>query len=72
MGFEMSEIRIKVPSGIPEKIAKFELERELSRKKRKMKSIESSIEKLDLSEEDVKKFKEARGKAWESRKKKLL
>ncbi len=72
MGFEMSEIKIKVPSGISEKIAKFELERELSRKKRKMKSIKSSIEKLDLSEEDVKKFEEARGKAWKSRKKKLL
>ncbi|MFW6111323.1 MAG: hypothetical protein ACOC6H_04725 [Thermoproteota archaeon] len=68
----MSEIKIKVPSGIPEKIAKFELERQLSWKKRKMKGIKSSIEKLDLTREDVKKFEEARGKAWESRKKKLL
>ena len=68
----MSEIKIKIPSGISEKIAKFELERELARKKRKMKSISSAIEKLGLSEEDAERFEEARGKAWQRRKKKLL
>ncbi len=68
----MPEVKIKVPSGISEKIAKFELERELSRKKRKMKSVRSAIEKLGLTEEDVKKFEEAREKAWQQRKKKLL
>lgn len=68
----MSEIKIKIPSGISEKIAKFELERELARKKRKMKSISSAIEKLGLSEENAKRFEEAREKAWQRRKKKLL
>ncbi len=72
MGLKMPEVKIKVPSGISEKIAKFELERELSRKKRKMKSVRSAIEKLGLTEEDVKKFEEAREKAWQQRKKKLL
>lgn len=73
MGLKMpkTEIKVEVPSGISGKIAKFELERELSRKKRKMKSIRSAIEKLALTEEDAEKFEEAREKAWQQRKKKL-
>ncbi|KXA89223.1 hypothetical protein AKJ57_05650 [candidate division MSBL1 archaeon SCGC-AAA259A05] len=72
MGLEMSDVRVKVPSGIPKKIAKFELENELERKKRRLKSVRTSIRKLDLSEEDVEKFEEAREKAWNQRKKSLL
>lgn len=68
----MPEVRIKVPSEIPEKVAKFELENELERKKRRLRSVKTSIRKLGLSEEDVAKFEEAREKAWKQRKKSLL
>ncbi|MGM0405119.1 MAG: hypothetical protein ACQEQM_03140 [Thermoplasmatota archaeon] len=68
----MSEVKIKIPPGLPEKIAKFELERELNKKSWRLKSIKSSIEKLDLSEEDIDKFEDAREKAWKERKKELL
>ncbi len=68
----MSEVKIKIPPGLPEKIAKFELERELTKKSRRLKSIKSSIEKLDLSEEDIDKFEDAREKTWKERKKELL
>ncbi len=68
----MSEVKIKIPPGLPEKIAKFELERELNKKSWRLKSIKSSIEKLDLSEEDIDKFEDAREEAWKERKKELL
>ncbi|KXB05620.1 hypothetical protein AKJ50_00395 [candidate division MSBL1 archaeon SCGC-AAA382A13] len=71
-GLEMSDVRIKVPSGISKKIAKFELENELERKKRKLRSMKTSIRKLGLSKGDVERFEEAREKAWEQRKKSLL
>jgi len=68
----MSEVKINIPPGLPEKIAKFELERELNKKSWRLKSIKSSIEKLDLSEEDIDKFEDAREEAWKERKKELL
>ncbi len=68
----MSEVKIKIPPGLPEKIAKFELERELTKKSWRLKSIKSSIEKLDLSEEDIDKFEDAREETWKERKKELL
>ncbi|MFO7793277.1 MAG: hypothetical protein R6W73_09935 [Candidatus Saliniplasma sp.] len=55
----MSEVKIKIPPGLTEKIAKFELERELNKKSWRLKSIKFSIEKLDLSEEDIDKFEDA-------------
>ncbi|MFW5953567.1 MAG: hypothetical protein ACOCSJ_05330 [Candidatus Natronoplasma sp.] len=68
----MSEVKIKIPPGFPEKIAKFELERELTKKSWRLKSIKSSIEKLELSKEDIDKFEDAREEAWKERKKELL
>ena len=52
-------MNVKIPPGLSEKIAKFELERELTKKSWRLKSIKSSIDKLDLSEEDIEKFEDA-------------
>jgi len=71
-GGKMPEVKVRIPPGVPEKIAKFELEREIEKKNRRFKSIKSSIEKLGLAEEDVEKFEEARKRAWDRRKEELL
>ena len=63
---------VKIPPGLSKKIAKFELERELTKKSWRLKSIKSSIDKLDLSEEDIDKFEDAREEAWRERKNELL
>ncbi|GEM_PF-3083348 len=68
----MPEVSVKIPPGLSEKIAKFELERELTKKSWRLKSIRSSIDKLDLSEEDIEKFEDARKEAWRERKSELL
>lgn len=68
----MVEVKIKIPPELPEKIAVFELERELARKNQRIKSIKASIDLLDLSEDDVEIFEKARSKAWHERKKELL
>ncbi len=68
----MSEVSVKIPPGLSEKIVKFELERELIKKSWRLKSIKYTINKLDLSEEDIEKFDDARKEAWRERKKELL
>ncbi len=68
----MTEVKIKIPPELPEKIAIFELEREIARKNQRMKSIKTSIEMLELSEKDIELFDKARSKAWHERKKELL
>ncbi len=68
----MPEVKVNIPPELPEKIAKFELERELNKKSWRLKSIKSSIDKLDLSEEDIERFEDARKEAWRERKNELL
>lgn len=68
----MPEVNVEIPSGFSKKIAKFELEKELERKKKHMRTIRSSIETLSLTESDLAKFGEARKKAWQRRKEELL
>ncbi|MFW6144202.1 MAG: hypothetical protein ACOC55_01340 [Candidatus Natronoplasma sp.] len=68
----MPEVNVKIPPGLSEKIVKFELERELTKKSWRLKSIKASIDKLNLSEEDIEKFEDAREEAWRERKNELL
>ncbi len=65
-------MKIKIPPELPEKIAIFELEREIAKKNQRMKSIKTSIDLIDLSEKDVENFDKARSKAWHERKKELF
>lgn len=64
----MPEIKFNVPENLPAKVLRFELEKELNLKIKRLERIKEAISNLELTNEDVEKFEHARQKAWEKTK----
>lgn len=68
----MSKVDVEVPPEIPRRIAEFELQNHMKRRARRMKTIQDSIDRLGLSDDDIAAFDDAREAAWTDRKDDLL
>jgi hypothetical protein len=64
----LPEIKFSIPENLPARVLRFELEKELNLKIKRLERIKEAISSLGLTRKDIEKFEHARQKAWEKTK----